>query len=40
MTKHGIWVIDNKKEVKLLRKKVIDFDLAVSKDMVKGSMVF
>jgi peptide deformylase len=26
MTKDGIWVIDNKSEAKLLRKKVADFD--------------
>lgn len=26
MTPHGIWTIDNKKELKLLRKKVADFD--------------
>jgi len=26
MTEHGIWVIDDKKEAKLLRKKVADFD--------------
>ena len=26
MTKDGIWTIDNKKELKLLRKKMADFD--------------
>ncbi len=26
MTKHGIWLIDDKNEAKLLRKKVADFD--------------
>lgn len=28
MTKHGIWVIDDKKEVKLLRKKMAPFDFS------------
>lgn len=28
MTKHGIWVIDDKKEVKLLRKKMVPFDFS------------
>jgi len=26
MTKHGIWLINNKNEAKLLRKKLVDFD--------------
>lgn len=28
MTKHGIWLIDDKKEVKLLRKKMAPFDFS------------